>query len=143
MTCSRLVLIMGCAASAGIGSACQDTQSAAPGELSAEANASNDLQPAPAPATAQNASDPAAMREAPADMTPVDPIVAPAANEDDRPDSRAAETPGEKSPTPQMAPDGASSTPPHLARRTAPPPPVPPMRDYGEHEAANVQGPER
>ncbi len=35
MTCSRVVLIMGCAAGAGFGSACQDTQSAAPGELSA------------------------------------------------------------------------------------------------------------
>ncbi len=47
MTCSRFVLIMGCAASAGFGSACQDTQSAAPRQVSAETSASNDLQPGP------------------------------------------------------------------------------------------------
>lgn len=100
----RLLLLTACAGSVAFLEACREPDASETN--SAMLNGSNSAGPAPAPATPDNAADPAAIREAPADVPPpVDDITAPTTIEENAIERDPAETPGEKATPPEMPPD--------------------------------------
>lgn len=110
MTWLRLFFISACAANLASMSACRDRETAPPLNSSAASGGLNTAEPAPGAVSQTDEADPAANREAALENAPAEDIVAPA-SEDNRSESTAAETPGEKTTTSEEPPDSSSRPP--------------------------------